>query len=108
MKNERPQIENLLDEYIEMRKVCDSPIFIVTTNDSISIIDKQIVRRWTGGRFYELQKSSESLYDDIKEAVENNEDYILRKKYEIIFDFYSKIQDSKSDELLLGLLKSFH
>ena len=108
IENEIPQVKNLRNEYFEVIKVCNSPIFIVTANETISAFDKQMTQHLSGNRFYELHNSSEQLYEDIKAEVENNEDYRIRKKYGKIFDFYSKIQDSKSDELLLGLLKSFH
>ena len=108
MENEIPQIRNLRNEYLEMIRVCNFPIFIVTANKTISNVEKLIAQNLSGNKFYELPTSSEQLYEDIKAEVENNADYRLRKKYEKIFESYSSLEDSKSDELLLGLLKSFH
>lgn len=108
METEIPQIKNLRDVYIDLLKVCNSPIFVVTANESIDRINKEVARNLSGNRFYELQKSSSQLYEDIKEEVENNEDFQIRKKYEEIYDFYLSIEDSKSDSLLMTLLKRFH
>ena len=106
MEGEIPQIQNLRDVYIDLLKICNSPIFVVTANESIKRIDKGLARNLTGNRFYELQKSSSQLYEDIKEEVENNENYQIRKEYEQIFDFCLSIDDSKTDVLLLKLLKN--
>jgi hypothetical protein len=108
METEIPQIKNLRDVYIDLLKVCNSPIFVVTANESIERIDKEIARNLSGNRFYELKKSSSKLCEDIKTEVENNEDFQIRKKYEEIYDFYLSIEDSKSDSLLMKLLKGLH
>ena len=108
METEIPQIKNLRDVYIDLLKVCNSPIFVVTANESIERIDKELARNLSGNRFYELKKSSSQLYEDIKTEVENNEDFQIRKKYEEIYDFYLSIEDSKSDSLLMKLLKGLH
>lgn len=108
MESEIPQIKNLRDVYIDLLKVSNSPIFVVTTNESIKRIDKGLARNLSGNRFYELQKSSSQLYEDIKEEVQSNEDFQIRKKYEEIYDFYLSIEDSKSDSLLMKLLKGLY
>jgi hypothetical protein len=108
METEIPQIKNLRDVYIDLLKVCNSPIFVVTANESIKRIDKGLARNLSGNRFYELQKSSSQLYEDIKEEVQSNEDFQIRKKYEEIYDFYLSIEDSKSDSLLMKLLKGLY
>ncbi len=105
MRNEIPHVNNLFDEYIKLKSENRLiPIFVATANTSIDDWNKRIAK----DHFYELPTSSEQLYEDIKAEVESNTDYRLRKNYEKIFEFYSSLEDSKSDELLLRLLKSFH
>lgn len=84
LKGEIPQVNNLIDVYINLRSENNLiSIFVATANTSIDDWYKRIAK----DRFYELPTSSEQLYEDIKAEVENNADYRLRKKYEKIYQF---------------------
>ena len=105
---ESPKSQNLTMAFLQVVKYTDAPIFIVTANENVNEWDKREAIKLSGDKFYELQKSSSQLYEDIKTEVENNEDFQIRKKYEVIYDFYLSIEDSKSDALLMKLLRGLH
>lgn len=103
---EPPDSKNLSTAFFQIIRISDIPIFVVTTSEKVSKWDKREAQRLSGGRFYELQKSSTQLYEDIISEIENNEDYRIRREYEKVFDFYLSIEESNNDILLLKLLKS--
>lgn len=104
--DEPPQSRNLSTAFLQIARKSDIPIFVVTANEKISMWDKREAKRLSEGQFYILQKSSRQLFEGIKAVVEKSVDYQIRKEYEQIFAFYSSIEDSTSDALLLKLLKS--
>lgn len=106
MEEEIPKSQNLSSAYKLIYRACLAPVFVVTANKMISSWDKREAKRLSDGKFYELQKSASKLYEDIKAEVENNENYQIRREHERVFDFYLSIDDSKSDVLLLKLLKN--
>lgn len=102
---EVPQSNNLCEVYLDIMKACNHsiPVFIVAIDFLTDKLHREIARKISGDRFYELQTSFSQLYEDIKTEVENNENYVLRKKYGKIYDFYMSINDS--EELLMKLLR---
>ena len=108
MDEEIPTFQNLSKAFVQVVKATEAPVFIVTTSERLNEWYRSEAKNLSDGRFYELQKSSSQLYEVIKAEIENNEDFQLRKKYEIIYDFYISIEDSKSDALLMKLLKGLH
>ena len=81
------------------------PSFIVTCENEMDTIEENIAKRCAGkNRFFYLQHSEELLYKEIKYVVCENEDYLIRKRYGTIYDFYCSELDT-SDELLMKLLK---
>lgn len=108
LESETPQSQNLSTAFLQVVKNTDAPIFVVTVNENVNKWDKREAIRLSGGRFYELQKSSSQLYEDIKTEIESNEDYRIRKDFDKIIDFYISIDEDKSDILIVNLLKNLH
>ena len=81
------------------------PIFIVTCENEIDPIEEIVAKRIAGeNRFIYIQHSEKFLYREIKNVVNENEDYLIRKQYKTIYNFYCSELDI-SDELLMNLLK---
>lgn len=108
MEGDIPQSKSLSTAYLQIVRLSPYiPIFIASANAKLNIWDKREARNLSQGRFYDLQKSSNQLFEDIKAEIESNEDYKIRKRYETIFRFYASIEGAGNDILLLKLLKSF-
>ena len=108
LEAETPLSQNLSTAFWQVVKNTDAPIFVVTVNENVNKWDKREAIRLSGGRFYELLKSSSQLYEDIKTEIESNEDYCIRKDFDKIIDFYISIDEDKSDILIVNLLKNLH
>ncbi len=108
MQDEIPKSFNLRKAYLQVVKLTDAPIFVVSASGNVDKLDKSNAVTLSGGKFFELQKSSSLLYENIKREVEDSEDYRIRIKYEKILDFYKGIDDDSTDSLLIGLLKKLH
>ncbi len=103
---EIPKVDNVFNAHLQIKKATNAPVFIVSTGGTISIWDEYAIQKIAGNKFYKLEKSSLQLFEDIKSEVELSEDYQIRKENKEVFEFYSSIDESKSDALLLRLLKN--
>lgn len=91
LENEIPKSQNLRTAYIQIIKITNSPIFVVTANEEFNEVTKREAISLSGGKFYELQKSSSELYEAIKDEIENNEDYHIHLEYEKSSTFIEKL-----------------
>lgn len=108
LENEIPKTQNLRTAYIQIIKITNAPIFIVTANEEFNEVTKHEAISLSENRFYELQKSSSELYEAIKVEIVNDEDYHIHLEYEKIIDFYKEIDEGKSDAHLMYLLRNLH
>lgn len=99
-----PTTKNLGIAFLQVKSEFGPPVFIVANNKE-ELNDREIYAAEciSGNRFYMLQDSTQLLYNEIVKVVGDNEEAIIRRKYEAIYDFYMSINDS--DELLIKLLK---
>ena len=98
-----PNSQEIGDAYKQLPN--SIPIFIVTCENEIDPIEEIVAKRIAGqNRFINLQHSKELLYKEIKNVVNENDEYLIRKRYKSIYDFYCSELDT-SDELLMNLLK---
>ena len=108
MEEETPKSQNLSSAFLQIVKISDTPIFVVTGKRQVSKWDKREAIRLSGGRFYELQKASAQLYEDIIAEIENTEEYRIRKEYGRVIDFYVGIEEGNTDVLPINLLKNLY
>ena len=103
-ENFLPNGHEIFDAYKQM-PYKDIPTFIVTCENELEPVDEMVAKRCAGkNRFFYLLHSERLLYREIRNAINENEDYLIRKRYGTIYNFYCSELDT-SDELLMNLLK---
>ena len=100
-----PKVGNLRNAYFQIYDKYGPPVYIVSNNKEMNYIDRQVATALSGNRFYMLQETTQQLYDEIVKVVGDNEEAIIKREYETVYNFYVSISDTHSDELLMNLLK---